>query len=184
MKTAKIFVSAPWRKPSPTYHDEKGFTIIEALLVLAIAALILAVIFIAIPIVQRAQRNQQRRSDASMLLAAISECLANKQNQRDSCNEPGELPLDIARFGVYYGVHYGATTATPPVSVPPTFDEPNWLFNTTCNLSGDLSIPASNSARQFSVSFLLESPNTTHPPPFDIYNGWIGRCISGWVSRF
>ena len=44
-----------------------GFTIIEVMIVLAIAGIIMAIVFLAIPAIQRSNRNTQRRSDATRL---------------------------------------------------------------------------------------------------------------------
>lgn len=56
---------------------QEGFTIIEVLIVLAIAGLILLVVFLAVPALQRNARNTQRRTDAGNLLSAVSEYQAN-----------------------------------------------------------------------------------------------------------
>ncbi len=50
----------------------KGFTIIEVVLVLAIAGLIFVMIFIALPALQRAQRNAQRKRDLTAIIAAMN----------------------------------------------------------------------------------------------------------------
>src|SRR5256885_2633432 len=55
-----------------------GFTIIEVLIVLAIAGLILLIVFLAVPALQRNSRNTQYRSDASKLLGAAQELINNK----------------------------------------------------------------------------------------------------------
>lgn len=57
----------------------KGFTIIEVLIVLAIAGLILAIIFLAVPALQRNSRNTAIRSDAAAVLAAVNDYVANNQ---------------------------------------------------------------------------------------------------------
>lgn len=51
--------------------NKRGFTIIEVVLVLAIAGLIFLMVFVALPALQRNQRNTQRRSDASRVVSAI-----------------------------------------------------------------------------------------------------------------
>ncbi len=51
--------------------SQKGFTIIEVLIVLAIAALILLVVFLAIPGLQRSQSNSARRSDVAKIKIAL-----------------------------------------------------------------------------------------------------------------
>ena len=50
----------------------QGFTIIEVLIVLAIAALILLIVFLAVPSLQRNARNTQRKSDVANMGSAIS----------------------------------------------------------------------------------------------------------------
>ena len=62
---------------------QKGFTIIEVMIVLAIAGLILVVVLIAVPQLQRNQRNEARRS----ILARISTEVSNY-----SGNNNGQLP--------------------------------------------------------------------------------------------
>ena len=52
--------------------NKKGFTIIEVVLVLAIAGLIFAMVFIALPALQRSQRDQSRKNDVSTVAAAIN----------------------------------------------------------------------------------------------------------------
>lgn len=58
-------------------NSKKGFTIIEVVLVLAIAGLIFLMVFIAWPALQRNQRDTQRRNDYSMLSTAISGFITN-----------------------------------------------------------------------------------------------------------
>ena len=56
---------------------KKGFTIIEVVLVLAIAGLIFLMVFVALPALQRNQRDTQRRDDYGMLSSAITSYSAN-----------------------------------------------------------------------------------------------------------
>lgn len=49
-----------------------GFTIIEVVLVLAIAALILLMVFLALPALQRGQRDTQRKNDLSRLQSTLN----------------------------------------------------------------------------------------------------------------
>ena len=52
-------------------NSKKGFTIIEVVLVLAIAGLIFLMVFVALPNLQRSQRDTQRRTDYSALASNI-----------------------------------------------------------------------------------------------------------------
>ncbi len=51
--------------------DKKGFTIIEVVLVLAIAGLIFLMVFIALPALQRGQRDTQRKNDLSRVQSQV-----------------------------------------------------------------------------------------------------------------
>lgn len=74
---------------------EKGFTIIEVLIVLAIAGLILLVVFLAVPALQRNSRNTQRTTDIGNILGGINEFVGNNNgrlpNAGDTSNSNGDL---------------------------------------------------------------------------------------------
>ncbi len=54
-----------------------GFTIIEVLIVLAIAGLIMVVVFLAVPALQRSGRNNALNTDANNVLSAVGNYLSN-----------------------------------------------------------------------------------------------------------
>lgn len=56
---------------------KRGFTLIEVVIVLAIAALIMVVVFLAVTGAQRAQRDQARKDYANAGLAKIQEFAGN-----------------------------------------------------------------------------------------------------------
>jgi prepilin-type N-terminal cleavage/methylation domain-containing protein len=58
-------------------NNSEGFTIIEVMIVLAIAGLILLIVFLAVPALQRNGRNTQRKADVQSVLGAISDYSAN-----------------------------------------------------------------------------------------------------------
>jgi prepilin-type N-terminal cleavage/methylation domain-containing protein len=72
----------------------KGFTIVETMFVLAIAGLILLIVFMAIPALQRNSRNNIRKQDVTNILQAVSHYeLSNSGNFPDSCGlGPKALP--------------------------------------------------------------------------------------------
>ncbi|HEX7260063.1 MAG TPA: type II secretion system protein [Candidatus Saccharimonadia bacterium] len=57
--------------------DKKGFTLIEIVIVLAIAALILVAIFIAVQGAQASRRDAERRSAAGAIGALVEESAGN-----------------------------------------------------------------------------------------------------------
>ncbi len=58
---------------------QKGFTIIEVVLVLAIAALIFLMVFIALPALQSSQRDTARKNDVSIVAAAVNSWSGNNR---------------------------------------------------------------------------------------------------------
>ena len=61
--------------------SKRGFTIIEVVLVLAIAGLIFLMVFLALPALQRSQRDTQRRSAYSEFLTQISNYQSNNRGR-------------------------------------------------------------------------------------------------------
>ncbi len=64
-------------------NAKKGFTIIEVVLVLAIAGLSFLMVFVAFPALQRSQGDTQRRQDYAMLSSAITAYATNNNNKLD-----------------------------------------------------------------------------------------------------
>ena len=68
--------------------NKHGFTIIEVVLVLAIAGLIFLMVFVALPALQRSQRDTQRKNDVGRMVTALTTYYSNK----------GSMPNDKADF--------------------------------------------------------------------------------------
>ncbi len=60
-------------------QKQRGFTIIEVVLVLAIAGLIFLMVFLALPALQRSQRDTARRSSLSTFTAQVTQFQANNK---------------------------------------------------------------------------------------------------------
>ncbi len=56
---------------------ERGFTLIEIVLVLAIAGLILLIVFLALSGAQKARRDNQRKNDASAFVSSVESWASN-----------------------------------------------------------------------------------------------------------
>lgn len=95
-------------------RKEKGFTIIEVVLVLAIAGLIFMMVFIALPALQRSQRDTSRKSDLSRVITAISNYTSSNR---------GELPTNWTTFTTQYLATAGDTFIDP--SGTNTSQDPN-----------------------------------------------------------
>jgi prepilin-type N-terminal cleavage/methylation domain-containing protein len=71
-----------------------GFTIIEVMIVLAIAGLILLILFLAVPAAKRSERNLERKNDAAMVTSHMAEyILDHGQKFPPDCDGAGVLPL-------------------------------------------------------------------------------------------
>ena len=81
---------------------KKGFTIIEVVLVLAIAGLIFMMVFLALPALQRAQRDTQRRDDMARFAAQVAQYQANNR---------GRVPDNDATKGLWVTTSEHADTA-------------------------------------------------------------------------
>ena len=62
-------------------NTKSGFTIIEVVLVLAIAGLIFLMVFLALPNLQRSQRDTQRRDDLARYQTAITQYQTNNRGK-------------------------------------------------------------------------------------------------------
>lgn len=141
----------------------EGFTIIEVLIVLAIAGLVMLIVFLAVPALQRNSRNTSRSNDASRLAAAVNECLSNRNNRPASCVTTGGDAVNFANgtqltAAVTYWNGVGAFPAVPAGNATPLVG-----YLSTCNADGTARV-ASTIATEFVVMYRAE-PNVV-------------RCIS------
>jgi prepilin-type N-terminal cleavage/methylation domain-containing protein len=74
-------------------QNQKGFTIIEVVLVLAIAGLIFLMVFIALPALQRNQRDTQRKNDLSRAVTAVQNYQSNNRNSLPDPDDAGWATL-------------------------------------------------------------------------------------------
>lgn len=79
MKTQHTDTKLDLSKRSET--GQRGFTIIEVVIVLAIAALIFLIVFLAVPALQRSQRDTQRRSDLGRFMSQVTQYQSNNGGQ-------------------------------------------------------------------------------------------------------
>tara|TARA_B100000686_G_scaffold29779_1_gene30271 strand:- start:627 stop:1136 length:510 start_codon:yes stop_codon:yes gene_type:complete len=70
-----------------TKQTVKGFTIIEVVLVLAIAGLIFLMVFVALPALQRGQRDSARKSDVGTVASAITSYQSNNKGQSPTAGQ-------------------------------------------------------------------------------------------------
>ena len=101
---------------------KSGFTIIEVVLVLAIAGLIFLMVFVALPNMQAAQRNTRRRNDYAALSTAVTNYSANNNGAMPTqikatwLNSAGTDPDDEAYTATTVGTCTAASCTNPTVS--------------------------------------------------------------------
>lgn len=77
-------------------NSKEGFTIIEVVLVLAIAGLIFLMVFVALPALQRSQRDTQRRNDLSRVDTSLVQYQTNHANMSSNLpNSNGETTASV-----------------------------------------------------------------------------------------
>lgn len=132
----------------------KGFTIIEVVLVLAIAGLIFILVFVALPALQRSQRDTQRKQDIGRFMSQL---------QAYQTNTKGDLPTSYAptsNFVSNYltnsqtfndpstGTTYSISTPTPsPTAAVPTVGQLLVYISASCsttNTSGVAPLATTN----------------------------------------
>ena len=92
--------------------NKKGFTIIEVVLVLAIAGLIFLMVFIALPALQRSQRNTQREDDIARFLTAVNDYQTNNSG-KTPFGTTSALSNDFSQFVKRY-IDENVTEAKAP----------------------------------------------------------------------
>ncbi len=83
--------------------NSKGFTIIEVMIVLAIAGLIILIVLLAVPALQRNGRNTAIKSDAGSVLGAVSDF---------SSNNEGAVPVSVGVASGLVTVNGAASTTS------------------------------------------------------------------------
>lgn len=137
-----------------THSPKSGFTIIEVVLVLALAGLIMTMVFVALPAMQRSQRDTARKSNASAIAAAIVNYRSNNR---------GADPKNWEAFSSYAD-NLSSDTETVSVrtgagSVRPDNDSAIVSLQARCSDNSNDEV-VSGTRSQFAVTVHLEQGNT------------------------
>jgi prepilin-type N-terminal cleavage/methylation domain-containing protein len=92
---------------------EQGFTIIEVLIVLAIAGLILLVVFLAVPALQRNSRNTQRKNDVSRVGSAVQEFINNNNGTLPLTTDNASIQALLGTLAYYTNTNVTVSGAAP-----------------------------------------------------------------------
>ncbi|HSW92204.1 MAG TPA: type II secretion system protein [Candidatus Saccharimonadales bacterium] len=136
-------------------NKEKGFTIIEVVLVLAIAALIFLMVFIALPALQRSQRDTQRKNDMSRVQTAIQNFQSNNRNKLpgfDAGFISSYLTVGGDTFADPNGTGYSFTTT----AVPDDFAGDGKITYTVGSVCDGEALKSKQGANKVAIQYKLE----------------------------
>ena len=142
-------------------NQNQGFTIIEVMIVLAIAGLIMMIVFLAVPALQRSSDNNARNSDASRIATAVNECLVNRNGNPSACTAEEINGLAGTRAELTQDV----TRDEPGVG---SLTQANVMFRHKCDANGAVAVATSND-RDFAVLYQIATSDANNP---------FERCIS------
>jgi prepilin-type N-terminal cleavage/methylation domain-containing protein len=135
---------------------EEGFTIIEVLIVLAIAGLIMLIVFLAVPALQRNNRNTSRSNDVSRALGAAQEVL-NNANGRMAAVDTDSLRAALGEPSYYELANITVGDGSASASTNP--DAVTIRKGAKCVVDGN-GVPTgaadAGSTRQFAAVFAVE----------------------------
>ncbi|HSX05761.1 MAG TPA: type II secretion system protein [Candidatus Saccharimonadales bacterium] len=146
-------------------RNQKGFTIIEVLIVLAIAGLIMVVVFLAVPALQRSQRNQSRKTDANNLLSAIADFTGNNGGTPPASQTDINTATSNTKFGYFKAVNvfYGTTptatvsaSSTTPAADTNTTEEINIYVGKICTSATTAATATGANSRNVAMQYVVE----------------------------
>jgi len=151
---------------SKNINHSKGFTIIETLIVLAIAATIFLVVFLAVTALDRSSRNTARKDDAAAILAGVGDFAANNNGSLPTAfgvttaptyalsGAGGTVPSDVKL--AHYNTATILTAATGTVIGIGTYTSDILVIdeNATCSSS---SAAGSGSTGSYAIIYTIES---------------------------
>jgi prepilin-type N-terminal cleavage/methylation domain-containing protein len=144
---------------------DQGFTIIEVLIVLAIAGLILLVVFLAVPALQRNSRNTQRKDDVARVGSAVQEVL-NNNNGALTALTSANVQAGLGTLAYYTNTNVTVSGAAPAaVTNGTTTDTVNIYTGGRCNtMTGGMGVTSSAptggnppGARQIAIVYSTET---------------------------
>lgn len=164
-----------------TLKNKDGFTIIEVVLVLAIAGLIFAMVFLALPALQRSMRDTERKKNIGELMTIILTYKSNNRGKIPSTGNGSWLKVSAGWNKSEYlseykysnnsskSNHIDDYTRTGDLTVVPRWENPvksaqpgDWIIakGVQCNLNSDGGynfVAGAASSGSFAALVLLES---------------------------
>ncbi|HEX7963289.1 MAG TPA: type II secretion system protein [Candidatus Saccharimonadales bacterium] len=144
----------------------QGFTIIEVLIVLAIAGLILLVVFLAVPALQRNSRNTQRKDDVARVGSAVQEFINNNNGTlpTNSANDNSAIQALLGTLAYYTNTNVTVVGAAPAaVTNNTTVDTINIYTGAACGVNGTThgATSTGSTTRQVAIVYSTETGSGT-----------------------
>lgn len=148
---------------------QEGFTIIEVMIVLVIAAAILLIVFLAVPALQRNSRNTQRKNDISKMLGGVAEFVTNNNGAVPAVACVATAPSYNFRTGTcatptgtgaefklgYYAV--APTVTATAIATAPTTDIATIVTGNKCAATAGTTTATGASTRSIAVVYMVET---------------------------
>ena len=160
-------------------HKKKGFTIIEVVLVLAIAGLIFLMVFIALPALQRGQRDTQRKSDVSRVNTQLSNYQSSNRGNIPTTTQmtattSGFVTRYLSGSGAVAGSEYkdpkGGTGYTVTITATdPTDGQINYQTSRICGADG-AAVTSYDGATASSRNYVLRIKLENQTAPYCVDN--------------
>lgn len=150
-------------------QHKKGFTIIEVVLVLTIAGLIFLMVFVALPSLQRGQRDLERKQVMTQISSQVTEYISSTR---------GTAPTSATALGVFVKGYLGGTSATVAgdsyrdpngtnytlkyATTPTEIGQIGFYSKSSCKTDGTDGIESTNASRDFAITVKLENQSALY----------------------
>ncbi|RYF27788.1 MAG: type II secretion system protein [Chloroflexi bacterium] len=138
--------------------NEKGFTIIEVVLVLAIAGLIFLMVFIALPALQRSQRNTQRTQDLNRISTQVTTYMSS--TRKPAPTDPADFQSKYLIPADEYMDPTGTSYSLISGNLPGEAGGGQIKMTPSATCDGDTTKPAA--PRQFALQIRLEGQSVPY----------------------
>ena len=142
---------------TPIKSTKSGFTLIEIVIVLAIAAVIIGLVFLIVPNAQRSARDTKIQSNSSALSSSIEQFIANNPSATVGSGNLTNLPTGCTSTTSCNGL--SVTWATGALTDLSAAKVNNIYINTgaVCGTDGKVTAPTGTPASKYAIAWWSES---------------------------
>lgn len=153
-------------------EKRNGFTIIEVMIVLAIAGLIMLIVFLAVPALQRSSRNTQRKNESSQVVGSIADYVSNNNGTLPTSQATLNTAISDAKLSFYTSanVYFGGTTGAIPTTATnggngnaTTLTTEDMIFFSGAVCSGTTATRTGASNRSYALVYAVEGASAATP---------------------